>query len=72
MLVFGRMSIGGALWREEVLPFCKVGFRHIRFFVMARNRDAIPIHESLCLRVCGFHRRLVDWDSEFLNAVEME
>ena len=33
---------------------------------------AIAFYESLGFNVCGYHRRLVDWDGELLDAVEIE
>ena len=66
-------GVGSALWREGVLPFCaENGFRHVGAFVMAHNRGSIAFYESLGFRVCGYHRRLVEWDGEFLDAVEIE
>jgi RimJ/RimL family protein N-acetyltransferase len=66
-------KVGSALWREGVLPFCaEKGFRHVGAFVMAHNQGSIAFYESLGFRVCGYHRRLVEWDGEFLDAVEIE
>ena len=39
---------------------------------MAHNSGAIAFYESLGFSVCGYHRRLVDWDGELLDAVEIE
>lgn len=66
-------GVGSALWREGVFPFCtEAGFRHVGSIVMAHNRGAIAFYESLGFSVCGYHRRLVDWDGELLDAVEIE
>ena len=66
-------GVGSALWREGILPFCvETGFRHVGAFVMAHNMGAIAFYESLGFNVCGYHRRLVDWDGELLDAVEIE
>jgi len=66
-------GVGSALWREGILPFCvETSFRHVGAFVMAHNKGAIAFYESLGFHVCGFHRRLVDWDGELLDAVEIE
>lgn len=66
-------GVGSALWREGILPFCtEAGFRHVGAFVMAHNHGAIAFYESLGFHVCGYHRRLVDWDGELLDAVEIE
>jgi RimJ/RimL family protein N-acetyltransferase len=66
-------GVGSALWRDGILPFCaEAGFRHVGAFVMAHNKGAIAFYESLGFSVCGYHRRLVDWDGEFLDAVEIE
>lgn len=65
--------VGTALWMEGVIPWCrKVGFKHVGFFVMAHNKGAIAFYESLGLHACGYHRRVVNWDGEFLDAAEME
>lgn len=70
---FRRIGVGRALWHEGVLPWCqKVGFHHLGFFVMAHNKDAIAFYESLGFRTCGYHRRLVNWEGDLLDAVEME
>jgi ribosomal protein S18 acetylase RimI-like enzyme len=66
-------GIGTALWREGVFPFCEdKEFRHIGSFVMAHNKGAIAFYKSLGFRVCGYHKRLVNWDGELLDAVEIE
>ncbi len=39
---------------------------------MAHNEEAVSFYESLGFRVCGRHSRLVDWDGELLDAVEIE
>ncbi len=66
-------GVGTMLWRRGVLPWCrKVGFKHVGFFVMAHNKGSISFYESLGFRVCGYHRCLVDWEGELLDAVEME
>ncbi len=65
-------GVGSALWMEGILPFCvETGFRHVGAFVMAHNMGAIAFYESLGFNVCGYHRRLVDWDGELLDAVEI-
>jgi len=70
---FRGRGVGTALWREGVFPFCKEqGFRHVGSFVMAHNKGAISFYESLGFHVCGYHRRLVDWDGELLDSVEIE
>jgi len=66
-------GVGSALWRAGVLPFCReAGFRHVGTFVMAHNVSAIAFYESLVFSVCDRHRRLIDWDGELLDAVEIE
>jgi len=66
-------GVGSALWREGVFPFCaEAGFRHFGSIVMSYNKGAIAFYESLGFNVCGFHRRIVDWDGELLDAVEIE
>ncbi len=70
---FRRAGVGKALWDSGVIPWCQsVGFHHIGFFVMAHNKDAITFYETLGFRVCGYHRRLVQWGQEYLDTVEME
>ncbi len=39
---------------------------------MAHNERAIALYESLGFRICGRHDKLVDWDGELLDIVEME
>ncbi len=68
-----RRGVATALWREGILPFCRdAGFRHVGHFVMAHNERAIAFYENLGFRICGRHDKLVDWDGELLDAVEME
>ncbi|MFX1250018.1 MAG: GNAT family N-acetyltransferase [Promethearchaeota archaeon] len=70
---FRHKGVGTTLWRKGILPWGqKMGFKHIGFFVMAHNKTAIAFYERLGFRVCGYHRRLVKWDEEYLDAVEME
>jgi len=70
---FRRSGVGTALWRKGVLPWCRrVGYRHVGFFVMAHNKEAITFYQSLGFRVCGYHHRVVNWNGEYLDAVEME
>jgi RimJ/RimL family protein N-acetyltransferase len=47
-------------------------FRHVGAFVMTHNLGSIAFYKSLGFRVCGYNRRLVEWDGEFLDAVEIE
>lgn len=68
-----RLGVGTALWMRGIFPFCRdVGFRHVGHFVMAHNERAIAFYENLGFKVCGRHRKMVDWDGELLDAVEME
>ena len=70
---FRRRGVATALWREGILPFCHdAGFHHVGHFVMAHNERAIAFYENLGFRICGRHDKLVDWDGELLDAVEME
>ncbi|MFX0094907.1 MAG: GNAT family N-acetyltransferase [Candidatus Hodarchaeota archaeon] len=70
---YRHKGVGATLWRKGVLPWCQeVGFKHIGFFVMAHNKDAIAFYESLGFRVCGYHRKLVNWEEKYLDAVELE
>jgi GNAT superfamily N-acetyltransferase len=70
---FRRTGVGRALWHNGIIPWCKrVGFHHVGFFVMAHNKDAITFYKRLGFRVCGNHRRLIRWEQEYLDAVEME
>lgn len=68
-----RCGVGTALWQIGVFPWCrKQGFKHLGFLIMAHNTGSIAFYESLGFRVCGYHRRVVNWDGEFLDAKEME
>lgn len=73
MPTYRRRGVGRALWQLGIFPWCrKQKFKHLGFFIMALNKQSIAFYESLEFRVCGYHRRLVDWNGEFLDAVEME
>ena len=39
---------------------------------MAHNTGAISFYEKLGFKVCGYHKGMVDWDGELLDAVEIE
>jgi L-amino acid N-acyltransferase YncA len=68
-----RRGVGIALWRDGILPWCeKHRFMHLGFFIMVHNKEGIGFYENMGFRVCGYHRRLVNWDGQFLDAVEME
>ena len=70
---FRGQGIGTALWEEGIFPFCQEnGFRHVGAIVMAHNKGAISFYESLGFRVNGSHSRLIDWDGELLDALEIE
>ncbi len=66
-------GVGSTLWREGIFLFCReAGFSHLGSSVMAHNRGSIAFYESLGFSICGYHRRLVDWDGELLDVVEIE
>lgn len=68
-----RRGVGLALWRDGIVPWCeKHGFMHLGFFIMVHNKEGIGFYENMGFRVCGYHRRLVNWDGKFLDAIEME
>jgi ribosomal protein S18 acetylase RimI-like enzyme len=70
---FRGRGVGTALWREGIFPFCQEnGFKHVGAFVMVHNQGAISFYESNGFGVCGYHRRLINWDGEFLDALEIE
>lgn len=70
---FRRTGVGRALWQKGVIPWCQnVGFQHVGFFVMAHNKEAITFYEGLGFRICGTHQRLIKWEQEYIDAVEME
>jgi len=73
MPAFRRRGVGSALWQIGVFPWCRIhGFKHLGFFIVADNRESIAFYESLGFRVCGYHRRVVNWEGDFLDAIEME
>ena len=39
---------------------------------MAHNQEAVAFYEHLGFKVCGRHHQLVNWEGEYLDAVEME
>jgi len=66
-------GVGRALWESGVVPWCKEQeFRHLGALVMAHNAGSIAFYERLGFHVCGYHRKVVDWDGELLDAVEIE
>ena len=73
MPTYRRRGVGTALWQVGVFSWCrKSEFKHLRFFIMVHNTDSIAFYENLGFRACGYHRRLVNWDGQFLDAIEME
>ena len=70
---FRGLGVGRALWVEGVFPWCRLhGFTYLGACVMAHNAGAIGFYEKLGFKVCGYHSRMVDWDGEMLDAVEIE
>jgi len=71
---FRRKGVGWSLWKNGVLPWCeKNGFKHLGFFILSYNQDAIIFYEKLGFRVCGYHRNLIlGYDGSFVDALEME
>ena len=66
-------GVGRALWEKGILPWCRdQGFTHLGALVMAHNRGSIAFYERMGFHVCGYHRKIVDWDGELLDAVEIE
>ncbi len=67
------MGVGKALWVEGIYPWCREkGFTHLGAMVMAHNTGSIAFYEKLGFHVSGNHRRVIDWDGEKLDAVEIE
>ena len=66
-------GVGRALWEKGILPWCRDHeFSHLGASVMAHNTGAIAFYEKQGFTVCGYHRKMVDWDGELLDAVEIE
>ena len=66
-------GVGRAMWERDILPWCREqGFTHIGAFVMAHNLGSVAFYERMGFHVCGYHRKVVDWDGELLDAVEIE
>jgi GNAT superfamily N-acetyltransferase len=66
-------GVGRALWMDGILPWCRdQGFTHLGALVMAHNRGSIAFYERMGFHVCGYHRKVVDWDGELLDSVEIE
>ena len=67
------MGVGRALLERGVLSWCREkGFTHIGAVVMAHNAGSIAFYERLGFHVCGYHRKVIDWDGELLDSVEIE
>jgi len=70
---FRGKGVGRALWEKGVVPWCREkGLKHLGALVMAHNVGSIAFYERLGFHVCGYHRKVVDWDGEFLDSVEIE
>ena len=66
-------GVGKALWLYGILPWCeKQGFSHLGALVMAHNVGSIGFYEKMGFQVCGYHRKIVNWEREMLDAVEIE
>ena len=66
-------GVGRTLWEKGVLPWCREkGFRHLGALVVTHNVGSLAFYERLGFHVCGYHRKVVDWDGELLDAVEIE
>ena len=63
-------GVGRALWVEGIFPWCrKHGFTHLGASVMAHNTGSIAFYEKLGFQVCGYHRKMVDWNGEKLENI---
>ena len=73
MPMYRGRGVGKALWMRGVFPWCRgKGYTHLGSTVMAHNTGSIGFYESLGFHVCGYHRKTVDWDEDFLDSVEIE
>ena len=67
------MGVSRALLERGVLSWYREkGFTHIGAVVMAHNAGSIAFYERLGFHVCGYHRKVIDWDGELLDSVEIE
>ena len=70
---FRGIGVGRALWVDGILPWCKVnGFSHLGAMVLAHNVGSIMFYEKLGFNVVGYHSKIVCWDNEYLDEVEIE
>jgi GNAT superfamily N-acetyltransferase len=66
-------GVGRALWEKGIFPWCREHrFTHLGACVMAHNTGAIAFYEKQGFKICGYHSRMVDWDGEKLDSVEIE
>lgn len=67
-------GVAKELWTQGNFPFGDtVGFRHYSHSVPINNMRAVRHYEKLGFRICGYHRKYVEWSpGEYGDAVEME
>lgn len=66
-------GVGRDLWEQGVFPWCRqVGLSNLGATVMAHNVGSIAFYEKLGFRVNGYHQRMVKWDAEYIDSVEIE
>ena len=67
------MGVGRALWEKGILPWCHFnGFTHLGAMVMSQNVGSIAFYEKMGFKVVGHHHKIVKWEDEFLETVEIE
>lgn len=67
------MGVGRTLWEKGILPWCQDnGFTQLGAMVMSHNKGSIEFYKKMGFSVIGHHNKVVNWDDEYLNTVEIE
>jgi phosphinothricin acetyltransferase len=67
------IGVGRALWEEGIFPWCQVnGFSHLGAMVMSHNIGSIRFYEKMGFSIVGRHHKIVYWENEYLDTVEIE
>jgi GNAT superfamily N-acetyltransferase len=66
-------GVGFTFWEQGIFPWCRSnGFSHLGATPMAHNLGAIGFYERLGFHISGYHRKIIKWDKNYLDAVEIE
>ena len=73
MSEYRGIGVGRTLWSEGILPWRNENkFTHLGAMVMSHNTGSITFYEKLGFKVVGYHKKVVKWEDNYLDTVEIE